>query len=64
MIYINYFKLVLYKLYINYWFLIVSRLRQLFSQCVVDSLNIFSVEDRFDRRVFIEAGICLMIFRW
>ena len=51
-------------IYINYWFLIVSRLRQLFSQCVVDSLNIFSVEDRFDRRVFIEAGICLMIFGW
>ena len=35
---------------------------KLSSWCVVDSLNITSVEDRFDRRVSIEAGKCLIIF--
>ena len=35
---------------------------KLFSYCVVDSLNIVSVEDRFERGVSVEAGICLIIF--
>ena len=43
-------------------FLLYPDCRKLLSQCVVDSLNIVSVEDRFDRRVSIEAGICLIIF--
>ena len=43
-------------------FLLNPDCRKLFSWCVVDSLNIVSVEDRFDRRVSIEARICLVIF--
>ena len=43
-------------------FLLYPDCRKLLSQCVVDSLNVVLVEDRFDRRVSIEAGICLIIF--
>ena len=38
-------------------FLLYPDCRKLFSQCVVDTLNIVSVEDRFNKRVSIEAGI-------
>ena len=43
-------------------FLLYPDCRKLFPWCVVDYLNIISVEDRFDRQVSIEAGICLIIF--
>ena len=43
-------------------FLLYPVCRKLFSYCVVDSLNIVSVEYRFERRVSIEAGIWLIIF--
>ena len=43
-------------------FLLYPDCRKLLSLCVVDSLNVVLVEDRFNRRVSIEAGICLIIF--
>ena len=43
-------------------FLLYPDCRKLFSQCVVACLNIVSVDDRFERRVSIEAGTCLIIF--
>ena len=43
-------------------FLLYPDCHKLSSEHVVDSLNIISIEDRYDRQVSIEAGICLIIF--
>ena len=52
--------LVSVGLYVS--FLLYPDCRKLSLLCAVDSLNIISIGNRFDRQVSVEAGICLITF--